>query len=270
MSLLIDGKPYEVPGVVTKCPLDDPKLQLTREDCGPRPRRGDGTVRRIRQIVLHTTQGLWPQAVLPGSGSGGGAWANIHHAQVDKKHAAAHLWIDTDGVVLCSADLYREQTWHAGSKHEDGNPLSIGIEMVQRSDGALRRATLDSVVPLLDALTRHPLFRIQRQFVDAYRGEINRFDINNGWDCVGIFGHRDISAGRGRGDPGDAVFALLHDAGYESFNYLACDDLERWKSRQMVLGLRGKSIDGVPLDETCDLLAATGKKHGLWVERPGD
>ena len=266
MSVLVDGKPEEIPGVLTRSPHEDQKLQLNREDYAVRPRRSDGTFVRVRGIVFHTTEGRWPQVVWPTAGKPGGAERYIARSKVDHRCAAAHLWIDRDGVTFCSSDLLSTQTHHATSV----NPLTIGIEIVQGPDGALYRPQIEAAVLVTDWATRHPRFRIQRQTVDHYRGALSRLATGAGRDFVGVYGHRDQTTNRGRGDPGDAIFDALEAAGYERFNVAAKEDLERWKSRQTVLGFRGADVDGIPLDKTCDALEASGKKHGLWVARPGD
>ena len=257
MTVVVDGAGVEIPGVLTRSFLDDPSLHLAKEDCAARPKM------RVRSIVLHTTQVLWPQVVWPGSGKAGGAAANLHYWAGDHKCASSHLLVDPDGVVFCAADLAREQTWHATSI----NPVSIGIEIVQRSDGALFRAQLDAIVAVVDWLTRR--FRIQRQIPDVYRGAIPRL-IAGGHDFVGVCGHRDQSNNRGRGDPGDAVFDAFAAAGYERFNVLAGDDRQAWRDRQHALGFTGDDVDGIALDDTCNALERAGHCGGLWIERPGD
>lgn len=256
MSVVVDGAREDVPGVLSRSYLDDASLRLSHEDYGPRPKL------RIRSIVLHTTQGVWPQVVWPGAGKAGGAAANLHAWAYDRRCAGSHLLIDGDGAVFCAADLSAEQTWHATSI----NPYSIGLEIVQRSDGSLYRAQLDAVVALVDWLTRR--LRIQRQVPDVYRGPVPRL-VEGGRDFVGVCGHRDQSSNRGRGDPGDCVFDALIAAGYEPLNLIAGDDRAVWRERQRKLGFREPDVDGVPLDRTCDALA-TSRPHGLWVERPGD
>lgn len=249
--IIIDGKPESAPGLITHSWLENPALRLAPEDFGGRPRL------RIRSIVLHTTQGLWPQSVNAGAGKGGGAAANVHAWRNDHRCAGSHLLVDTTGEIVCAADLSLEQTYHAMAI----NPVSIGIEIVQRSDGSLFQAQVDSIVVLCDWLTRR--FKIQRQIPDAYRGAIPRLE-QGGRDFVGICGHRDQSSGRGRGDPGDVVFEALAAAGYERFNLLAGDDRATWRDRQKTLGL-GVQVDGIPLDKTCAALEAAGYEGGLWV-----
>jgi hypothetical protein len=254
VSLVVDGAAVEIAGLWTRSFLDDPSLRLASEDYAKRPRV------RIRSIVLHTTQGIWPQVVWPGGGKPGGAAANVNYWRNDHKCASSHLLIDGDGTVMCAADLSLEQTWHATAI----NPYSIGIETVQRSDGSLYHAQIEALVTLVDWLTAR--FRIQRQIPDVYRQAIPRL-IGGGRDFVGVCGHRDQSRDRGRGDPGDAMFDALGDAGYERFNLVAGADMQTWKDRQTALGFTGTDVDGVPLDQTCDALAKAGHVGGLWVPR---
>lgn len=258
MSVAVSGKPEDVPGLVTHSFLDADEGRhphLTPEDFALRPK---GTL--IRGVTLHTTQGLWPQVVVPGKGRSGGALANLSAWSHDHRCAGSHLLIDPDGEVYCAADLADEQTWHATSV----NRVTIGIEIVQRSDGALFGDQIAAAVVLVDWLTRR--FRIQRQIPDAFRGVVPRL-AEGGSEFVGIFGHRDQTTNRGRGDPGDAVFDALSAAGYERWNLLSRDDMQAWRERQTTLGVH---VDGVPLAETCDAIEATGKPHGLWTPRPGD
>jgi hypothetical protein len=257
MSFIVDGKAEPTPGMLSYSFLDDEKYRLTSEDRAARPKV------RVRSIVLHTTQGKWPQAVWPSARAGGGALANIHHWSKDKRCAGSHLLVDQDGVVICAADLASEQTWHATTI----NAYSIGIEIVQRSDGSLTRPQLEAVVLACDWITRR--FRIQRQTPDAFRGAVKRL-VDGGRNFVGVCGHRDQSNNRGRGDPGDVVFDMLDEAGYERFNVLANGDLAAWKPRQAALGFAGKDVDGIPLNATCDALERAGHKWGLWTPRPGD
>ena len=84
---------------------------------------------------------------------------------------------------------------------------------------------------------------------------------------VGVYGHRDCSNNRGRGDPGDAIFEMLMDAGYESFNFEENEDKETWEDRQKKLGLLP---DGVPGPRTARALIEEGYSNGLWISRPGD
>lgn len=85
---------------------------------------------------------------------------------------------------------------------------------------------------------------------------------------VGIYGHRECSSARGRGDPGDRIMEMLIDVGYEPLDFDADEDLERWKGRQRNLGCL--SVDGIPGPKTCAALRDIGHRHGLLVSRPGD
>lgn len=128
---------------------------------------------------------------------------------------------------------------------------------------------LETVVRLVDFLTRHPLICVQRQIPHKYIGPVHRLtdsvEIN---DVVGVIGHRDLDARRGMGEPGNKVFYMFGEAGYEPIDYDQRKDLELWRPRQVRVGI--PKPDGVPGPQTRAALAATGRPHGLWVWRPGD
>jgi N-acetylmuramoyl-L-alanine amidase len=257
MSLIVKGHRVDVPGLKTKSWLDDPAMHAAMPS--------DGRARRtewIRSLVLHTTQGDEPQEVLAGFGPEGMAKRTAESWAGDKRHAAAHLIVDGDGTVWCLADLQLDVTFHATSLNE----VSIGIEIAQTRALAIYEVQLDATVLLCDALTR--LFRIQRQFHAPYLGDsqcVKRL-ADGGSDCIGVFGHRDQTTDRGRGDPGDAIFRRLRGAGYEAFNFATGEDLAVWRFRQ--LDARANP-DGIPGPSTATRLAA-GHPHGLWIGRPGD
>jgi hypothetical protein len=76
---------------------------------------------------------------------------------------------------------------------------------------------------------------------------------------------------QGQGDPGDAIFFALRDAGYELFDLNTEEDLKTWKLRQQQLGFTDlKDLDGVPLTKTVAALKNKGHRHGMWVKRPVD
>lgn len=234
--------------------IENPAFRML-SDKAPRP---GGTW--VRGITLHTTQGKDPQPIHPGLGRGGGALANLNYWNGDPDYAGAHLLVDPDGVVYQTADLGSEQTWHATSV----NPVTVGVEIVQASDGSLYQGQLDATVQLVNWITEK--MGIQRQIPLAYTGRpITRLK-SGGRDFVGVFGHRDQTDGRGRGDPGDRIMDMLAAAGYERFNLEANQDKTIWQQRQQALGVR--SPDGVPGPATVAALKAT-KPTGLWVDTTG-
>ena len=148
MALIVSGKALETRRFQSKNWKDDEHFQLNEFNRAPRPQG-----MWVRGIVLHTTHGTSPQPILPGKGNAGGALANIKywnslantsHANHKNNYASAHLLVDRDATVIQAADL-SEQTWHATSV----NPVTIGIEVVQGSDGSLYEDQIKSTVAML-------------------------------------------------------------------------------------------------------------------------
>lgn len=257
-GLLIGGKEVVVPELVILNQNDDVRLKLGKEDAKKR-------TSSIRQIILHSTRGIpggqikIPQYIKPGGGGDlGREFITSQYWLKDPKSSAAPLIIDADGSIGCICDLLEYATYHAAQK--DVNASSIGIEMYQLSDGGIYQATLDSCVKLVNALTE--IFWIQRQVHLPYKkGPIKRLS-SGGRDCVGVFGHRDVSGNRGLGDPGDIIMEMLVQAGYEKFDFSKNQDLHVWNDRQISLGIKP---DGVPGSETFKALQKAGYIKGLWA-----
>lgn len=272
MALIINGKPYEVPGLVTRSWLDNPKWRLdANEDRKPR-----NAPRKVTAIVLHTTDGSSkPQPIKPGKGPAvDPATKTFKYWSEKDSHSGAHLWIGQDGVVYCAADLYSEQTPHAGN--HSVNSRSIGIEMYTAGKNTLYQYQVDAMVKLLDFLTSFNwpgTGPIQRQYHWPYAdGPSNRIGPGGAYDkkdFFGIFGHRDAVSNdsRGRGDPGDYVFQALGKAGYEPFNTNTNEDKKAWAQRQARLNVTASGVPGI---ETSTALKRAGHSLGLWVRRPSD
>lgn len=281
--LLIENKLVPVEGLNILPPAEVGGPRWARLDPGDyAPRRTPW----VRQIIVHTTGGLWPQPVLPGAGKLGHAreiadmWRGADRGGGERVHSAAPLIVDFDGTVVCLGDLFRCAAYHA----EASNPWSIGIEMCTRPDGSIYEATLKAAARLIDALC-WPTFPIPRQMVRGpYRGrplsrmEPIRTKLDHGLqamrqqlggpDCVGVFGHRDNTSERGRGDPGDAIFAELAALGFEKFDYEAREDLLVGRERQAVLNARGARllVDGQVGSRS--LLAAENQGFRRWSDVP--
>jgi hypothetical protein len=219
-------------------------------------------------LVLHTTKGLPakagdpPQRVLTGIGAPVNAGLRTaHYWSQDGRQAGAHLVVDHDGTIACCCDLRDDAAYHAGVV----NQRSIGIEIYQGAGAELYAGQLEVVLLLCDWLTHR--FTIQRQLPHRYPGgPLHRLELG-GEDCVGVFGHRDVTVNRGPGDPGTSVFDLLRQAGYEPFDFEHGGDRRVWTDRQQGLGL---PADGVPGPQTVAALRAAGRPAGLWIVRPGD
>ena len=271
-GLVIRGRRVVVPGLPVVNYLDDQSLALVLDG-----NQADGKLRDdrawLRQIVLHTTKGRWPQAVRPGARDADAEHRCANLWRRDPQNSGTHLVVDGDGSVGQLADLQRVRAFHASSRAV--NASSIGIELWQDADGSVYQATLDAAVLLVDALTA--LFGIQRQFPTSSGGHylghpLKRME-QGGQDCVGVFGHRDVTEARGQGDPGDAIFDALSAAGYEGKRFHLSEDIVHWRLRQRKLNSdRGAelTVDGVPGPATRRALVEAGYPLGQWVSRPID
>lgn len=248
---------------------------------------GDYAMRQtpwIRQVIVHTTGGLWPQAVLPGRAPGGHArqiaemWQGADRGGGERVHSAAQLIVDFDGTVVCLCDLAAIAAYHA----EASNHWSIGVEMCTWPEGEISEVTLKATAQLVDALC-WPLFPIPRQMPRGpYRNEpIARMEFNQlllggaqkrtqlgGPNLCGVFGHRDNTSERGAGDPGDAIFKELDLLGFERVDFHTFEDLLIGKERQAQLNARGArlTVDGVVGSRS--LLAAENLGFARWADVP--
>ncbi len=228
---------------------------------------GDYTPRKttwVRQVIVHTTGGNWPQPIRPGGGNPGHAkqiadmWRGADRGGGEKVHSAAQIIVDFDGSIACLCDLARIAAYHA----EGSNGWSIGIEMSTMPDGSIYSATLDATVMLLEALTLSGkpgsgLFPIPSQIPkQPYKNQpLLRIETGTGAtrhnlggpDCVGVFGHRDNTSNRGFGDPGDEIFKRLIAVGFEAVDFDLKQDIALGRQRQAALNAGGESltVDGI-------------------------
>jgi hypothetical protein len=258
--MIVIGRSIDIPGVRTVSWHEPGGLALP-PGCG-RP-RGQSWV---RLFVLHATVGDAPQTVRSGAGPSGMAARTVEAWASEGRHAGAHLIVDGDGTVYCLADLAATATYHATSVNE----ISIGIEVCQSHSLEIWQAELDALILALDRLTLE--LGVPRQYQWPYRGHPVPRLASGGRDCVGIIGHRDQTEQRGKGDPGDAVYAAMHAAGYLPLDYAAGDDLLLGRERQQALTRRGLLVvpDGVCGPKTIAALRRSGVASGQWVQRPGD
>jgi N-acetylmuramoyl-L-alanine amidase len=255
-GLLVNKQQIPVQGLAIINPNDADWCRLAPKDCAQR------STSWVRQIILHTTKGGWPQDVRAGRGGGSKARRVADMWRGDSSPSGAHIVIDNDGTVACLCDLATTIAYHATVS----NAWSIGVEMYQESGNGIHAAVYDAAVKLVPALCR--IFGIQFQIPKLpYRGAPLRRMIDGGKLCVGVFGHRDNTERRGRGDPGDEIFVRLAQAGAESFDHDAGEDLEVWKARQAELNQRGAELaaDGVPGPATVAALRAAGRGDGIWA-----
>jgi N-acetyl-anhydromuramyl-L-alanine amidase AmpD len=129
----------------------------------------------------------------------------IYYARKSCRDASAHLWVGERGTVLCTADLLDERTWHASSC----NPFSIGIEMVERSDGSVFSATIQTTVALVEWLCGR--FGIPK-IIPMVDGQHVTKPFSSVTKFRGIVGHRNQT---GKHDPGNGIFDALFAARFQ-------------------------------------------------------
>jgi hypothetical protein len=263
MSIVLDGKKIETPGLETISWLDDPKVPMTTDV--------SARTQWIRAIVLHTVHGKVGK-LLPGVKSSTRAESYAKYQANTSRDVSWDYTIDTDGTIIVSNDPMKHFTWQATSV----NPITLGIELVQEDNGDLYEGQLDAAVRFIDCLTReladrgHP---IQRQIPVSAEGKVVKgvikriADSSSAKSVVGIYGHRNQTTNRGAGDPGDFIFEALLKAGYMGFCLDTNADLTFWKGVQSDHEL---TMDGVPGKGVQKMLLENGHKHGLLVSRPGD
>jgi len=200
MSVVSLGNRLEIPNLTTISYLEDPSLHLKIP--------GDGGRRRtpVDSVVLHTTGGYpdhkhpAPQWIdeNPALPEHCEARSTIDYWRRSDRVAGAHLVLDADATLYCTCDLLLDVAYHCPGM----NSRSIGIEIVQGSDSRIWRAQLE-VLPIL-ARWLLATFNLQETVVYPYRGV--RANLS---ELRGFLGHRDASANRGVGDPGDYVMECL-------------------------------------------------------------
>jgi|SRR5882672_3175684 len=262
-SILISGRIVPVPGLAITPPASAGGPAWARLD------RGDCTSRHgwVRQVIVHTTGGDWPMPIGAGAGAGGECPRYADIWQTDPAHSAAHLVVDSAGAVACLADLATTTAYHA----EGSNPWSVGIEMVQAHDGTVFQATIDACTLLVAAIC--DAIGIPEQMPRGpYRGgPLRRMEViqdgrrinTGGPDCIGVFGHRDNTSQRGRGDPGDAIWTALAGLGFEGWDYAAGEDMAVARARQRTLGVADDGLVGPG-----SLAAMRGAGYARWRDVP--
>jgi len=272
-GLLLDGRLVATPGVTVIPPASHGGPAWCRLDSGDYMARPGG----VQMIVPHTTGGHWPQPIIPGAGPSGHArqilemWLGSDRGGGERVNSAAQLATDFDGTIYCACDLLRCAAYHATAV----NARAVGIEMCTGPRGELYQATIDATARLIALLTwsgvaGSGLLPIPAQMPRGpYRGApLRRLELagkpSDGRDVVGVIGHRDQTSQRGRGDPGDAIWAALAALGFEGVDYDGGEDLTLGRARQHWLG--GIVVDGIVGRQS--LKAARDAGFARWRDVP--
>lgn len=272
-GVLARGRAIEVPGLTVINSRDVAWCRLDGRDY--RKRRGTGLA-WIRQVVVHTTKGTWPQHVKPGKSTGGRARNAADYWSTSTVSGGCHFIVDNDGKVYCLADVIYDEAYHATTS----NPWSIGIEMYQEGDGGIYQAVLEATVRLVDFLCNEledDSVGIPFQIPDRrYNNDaIDRLKFDGGPSFAGVIGHRDQAwdfkkhtSSRGRGDPGEDIYVRLVDAGAERVDVQGMEDLKIGRLRQAHLNELGELlvVDGGAGPRSIQ----AARRHGFrrWCEVP--
>lgn len=209
-GLIVGGVRVPVAGVSVVTWQDDPKRA---------PKVTDGRARTAAPtaIVLHTSRGV-RGTVRPGSLASQRAEVLALYQARTAREVSWHLTVDSDGTVLQQADVGSWSCWHAPPT----NAWSIGVELVQQPDhGDLYEVQVGAAVKVVDALCS--VLQIPRRVPVTAQGAPLSTVVPS-WRSVaaggraehwsGVLGHRNVTADRGPGDPGDGVFSALLAAGF--------------------------------------------------------
>jgi hypothetical protein len=160
--------------------------------------------------------------------------------------------VDHDGTIACCVDLLTEAAYHATVV----NQPSIGIELYQGAAAELYAGQLHVRSP---SSTGSPGGSASSaRSLTATRAGPSAVSPLAGQDCVGVFGHRDVTDKRGAGDPGTEIFDLLPGR-LRALGLHAGEDLRVWAERQGKLGV---PQDGVPGPKTLAALLAAKQPCG--------
>ncbi len=257
-GLLVDGRVVPVPGVTIANARTDAWAKL-----GP----GDYRMRRTswtRQCIVHTTKGIHPQYVIPGARPGGRDKVVADFYRGDPNHNGAHAVADVDGTGACLADLATQAAYHA----REANDHSWGLEVYQLGDGGLTEASIAAAIAMIVAGCKALAIPLQVHRGRYTGSPLARF-AGGGRGLVGVFGHRDQTADRGRGDPGDIIMAeLAADPRFEAFDFGKGEDLLAWQRRQRKLVALGEriAVDGVPGPGTMGAMRRRGFASGREID----
>ncbi len=270
MSLLINGKLIDVPGVRTLAPDSLPWVHLSREDGKIRAKR------KPQQAIIHKTIADDPEVVVdddestpdvdegvgPAKGFGGAQYT-AEYWQGSSKCSGAHLVTGFEGTTACLEDLVIYEAWHGNQ----ANDLSYGHEIKEGPGGKVYMASLLATLEVTLVATSEIGIQWQCPIKYVKDKPLTRFK-DGGKTLVGILGHRDITTNRGYWDPGDTFFRMARARGVEAWDFEAKQDIDVWSRRQEWLKAEGYytgTIDGIPWIQTTEALKKAGYPGGIFA-----
>lgn len=204
---------------------------------------------------------MWPQRVLTGVGPTGRAEHVARFWNRSDEHSAAHVVVGSDGVTACLCDVVTTTAYHATVANE----RSVGVEVYQEADGGVYEAALDAAVRVVLALCA--ALEIPPIVLGAsYNGRPLPELLDGGPQFRGIYGHRSNTSRRGRGDPGDAIFARLLTAGAEAMSTTDYHRINAERQRKLVVCGAKLTLDGIP--GPASLAAARTAGYTRWQDVP--
>jgi hypothetical protein len=254
MSIVLDGRRIEVPGVRTVSWLDNPDVpRVPDEHTNPRSLPP-------QMIVAHTSWGL-RAGVEPCWSEDPGGLSLAHQQRDTSRPASWDFSIGRDGTVYWQNDPATRYTWHTSN----ANSRSIGFEMEQElSRPGLTDCQLDAALRMARFLSAYfgiPLTTPTRDGRPDAR-VLPRL-ASGGADVYGLVGHRSQTTERGAGDPGDAIFERALASGWRGLDYFGGGDLAFWRDVQQRAGL---PVTGHP--DAATLARVTSRAPGASAPAP--
>lgn len=213
-GLIVAGRRVTVHHVDVVTWQDDPRTAPPITDGRARP-PGSALA-----IVMHTSRGRRAKVRDGARPSDKGERLARYQART-KRAVSWHLTGDTDGGVFQQADLDTWTAWHV----EEANGWTVGYELVQHDDDpTLYRVQIDAAVAVVSAAC--DALKIPRRLWVGPDGEpwlkplpellMKKYG-GPGGRWAGVLGHCQLVPDdvRGPGDPGDAIFRALLEAGFE-------------------------------------------------------
>lgn len=209
-GLIINGTRYPVPGVRVIAWLDDPRV----------PKAVHGAPRSSADVtgtIAHTSRGKRYSVTRDTGSPAKGLRVARYLGRSNSRQVSAHVVIAGDGTVYQIADIGAWRCNHAGSV----NPWTASGEVAQDDDDpSLTRAQVAAFVATMHVI--HDALRIPkrvpmiegRHVIEDVRAWLSRKSGGEQRAFVGCAGHRNTSASRGEGDPGDPLMEALRASGF--------------------------------------------------------